>query len=40
MNSEKSRKTYCIVCKRETGNNKPKISKSKTYLVMLKSICT
>ena len=39
MNSEKSPKTYCIVCKKETENKKPKISRSKSDLVILKSIC-
>ena len=40
MNSEKSPKTYCIVCKKETENKTPKISRSKIDLVMLKSICS
>ena len=33
-------KTYCIVCKKETENKNPKVSKTKNERLMLKSVCS
>ena len=33
-------KTYCIVRKKDTENNTPKLSKTKNGRLMLKSICS
>ena len=30
--------TYCVICKKMTGNNNPKVSKTKNGRLMLKSI--
>ena len=38
MNWKKSPETYCIVCKKNTKNKRPSISRSKNELVILKSI--
>ena len=32
-------KTYCIVCKKDTENNKSKVFKTKNNRIMLKSTC-
>ena len=33
-------KTYCIVCKKETENENPKVFKTKNERLILKSICS
>ena len=32
-------KTYCIVCKKDTGNNNSKVFKTKNNRIILKSVC-
>ena len=32
--------TYCASCVKNTGNNNPKVSKTKNGRLMLKSICS
>ena len=32
-------KTYCVVCKKDTENNKSKVFKIKNNRIILKSIC-
>ena len=33
-------KTYCIVCKKDTENKNPKVFKTKSKRIILKSICS
>ena len=33
-------KTYCIVCKKDTENKNPKVFKTKSKRITLKSICS
>ena len=33
-------KTYCVSCKKDTGNKNPKVFKTKNGRLMLRSICS
>ena len=40
MNSNNSMRTYCVVCKKDTENENPKVFKTMNDRILLKSTCS